>query len=164
VDVEIRSYRPGDGAAVAAVMFSSVREGALADYSDEQVRAWLPSEPSAAWFDRRANDGRLVLVATDREGTIVAYGDLEPDGHLDHLYCLPKRIGHRVASKLYDQLEDDARRRGLPRIFVEASEAARRLFTRKEFVLIERHDFERHGVALHNYTMEKVLPTPPTAR
>jgi putative acetyltransferase len=157
VDVEIRMYRDGDGPAVAALMFRSVREGALADYSTEQVQAWLRFEPSAAWFDERADDGRLVLVATDHKGAVVGYGDLEANGHLDHLYCLPDAIGHRVASKLYDQLETTARRRGIPRIFVEASEAARRLFTGKGFVVIERRDFERHGVALHNYAMEKTL-------
>jgi putative acetyltransferase len=159
VDVEIRFYRQGDGPAVAAVMFRSVREAALADYSAEQVEAWLPSEPSAKWFDERARDGRVVLVATDHTGAVVGYGDLEQNGHLDHLYCLPDVIGDGVASKLYDRLEQVAVQWGIAVIFVEASEAARRLFIRKGFVVVERRDFERHGVALHNYAMEKPLPS-----
>ncbi len=157
MNVRIRAYQHGDGPSVAAVMFRSVREGALADYSAEQVRAWLPTEPSAAYFDRRADDGRLVLVATDDNGTVVGYGDLEANDHLDHLYCVPEVIGHRVASKLYDRLEDAARQLGIPRIFVEASEAARRLFITKGFVVTQRREFQHHGVALHNYAMEKSL-------
>ena len=157
MDVEIRAYRRGDGPAVAAVMFRSVREGALADYSAAQVHAWLPSEPRPEWFDQRAGDGRTFLVAADHTGAVVGYGDLEPDGHLDHLYCLPHAIGQGVGSELYDRLEDAARQLGLPRIFVEASEAARRLFTGKGFAVIERRDFDRHGVALHNYATEKSL-------
>jgi putative acetyltransferase len=41
---------------------------------------------------------------------------------------------------------------------VEASEAARRLFERKGFVIEKRNDFPINGVAIHNYRMVKPLP------
>ena len=47
------------------------------------------------------------------------------------------------------------RRRGLHRIFVEASELARPLFERRDFTLLGRNDLVLDGVDIHNYLMEK---------
>ena len=46
---------------------------------------------------------------------------------------------------------------GLTRLYVKASEAARRLFEHKGFSVTERCDFVLDGVAIHNYAMEKRL-------
>ena len=93
--------------------------------STPQVEAWAPAIPDPAQVDARASDGRLVLVAVNAADEPVAYGDLEATGHVDHLYCHPDFGNAGVASALYDHLEQKARERGLTRLFVEASEAAR---------------------------------------
>ncbi|MBQ1541947.1 GNAT family N-acetyltransferase [Caulobacter sp. CCUG 60055] len=157
VATTIRPFRPGDAGALAALFHAAVRQGALGDYRPEQVVAWSPSPPDPAAFAARAIDGRLVLVAVDARDRPLAYGDLEPSGHIDHLYCRPDMIGRGVASAIYDRLEAAARGRGLVRLFVEASEAARRLFAAKGFVALERRDFMLRGVTIHNYRMEKSL-------
>ena len=102
-------------------------------------------------------DGRLILVAVNEADEPLAYADLEANGHIDHLYCHSEVIGAGVASALYDELELEARARGMDRLFVEASEAALRLFARKGFARVERQDFILRGVAIHNYLMEKSL-------
>ena len=116
--------------------------------------------PSPEWFDQRAGDGRLVLVA-ESEGVVIAYADIEPDGHIDHAFCLPEFIGRGVASRLYDALELHASSAGMTSLFVEASEAARRLFQRKGFTEIKRNDLIRNGVTLHNFDMHKDIGPPP---
>jgi putative acetyltransferase len=153
----IRPHRSADAPALARLFFRSVREAALGDYSQTQVEAWAADVPDAARYDARANDGRLVLVAVSESGEPIAYGDLEADGHIDHLYCRPDFVGRGVASALYDRLEAAACERGLTRLHVEASELARRLFERKGFSMLERRDFELRGVAIHNYAMFKIL-------
>ena len=45
----------------------------------------------------------------------------------------------------------------MPRLYVEASELARRLFLRKGFTVVTRRDFAVGGVMIHNYAMEKRL-------
>lgn len=155
-DVQIRRYREGDAPALAAVFFDSVRNGARSDYTAEQVDAWLPRPVDPALFTRRASDGRTLLVATD-SSSVIAYGDLEPDGHIDHLYCTSRWIGRGVGSRLYAELEADAHTRCLTHLTVEASEPARRLFERHGFHVIRRNELVRNGVALHNYTMAKEL-------
>jgi hypothetical protein len=41
------------------------------------------------------------------------------------------------------------------RLHSEASEAARRLFLRKDFVVTARRQFEISGIHIHNYAVEK---------
>jgi putative acetyltransferase len=90
----------------------------------------------------RARDGRLVLVAAGADGAPLAYGDLEGDGHIDHLYCRPDAAGTGVTAALYQALEAAARARGIARLYSEASEPARRFFQKQGFAVISRNDFE----------------------
>jgi putative acetyltransferase len=153
----IRPYEPGDAARLAAVFFAAVRRTGLRDYSLEQVEAWAPALSDPAEVHARAGDGRLVLVAVNAANEPVAYGELEATGHINHLYCHPDFGRAGVASALYDRLEQTARDQGMTRLFVEASEASRRLFLRKGFTEVRRRDFHVRGVAIHNYLMEKRL-------
>jgi putative acetyltransferase len=157
----VRRYATGDAPAVADVYFRSVREGALADYSAAQVEAWTPERRAPGWFDRRAGDGRVFLVAVNGADEVVGYADLEADGHIDHMFCRPDVIGHGVGSLLYDTLEQMARSAAIDRLYVEASVAARRLFARKGFVVLHRQDLVVRGVEMHNYVMEKHLTDAP---
>jgi putative acetyltransferase len=152
----IRAFKPADAGALAALFHASVRHIGIRDYSAEQVAAWSPSMPAPIEYLRRA-EGRLLLVAENGDGEPIGYVDLEPDAHIDHFYCRPDIFGTGVGSALYAELENAAKTRGITVIFVEASEAARRLFERKGFKIEARNDFEVNGVAIHNYRMSKPI-------
>lgn len=98
-----------------------------------------------------------MFVATDECDEPLAYGDLEADGHIDHLFCRPDVAGTGVTSALYDRLENIGRDLGLQLLYVEASEPARRFFERKGFTALMRREFPIRGVLIHNYYMEKRL-------
>jgi putative acetyltransferase len=134
-----------------------VHQIAAPHYSHAQVRAWAPEAPDPERYRARAADGRLLLVAVDAGDAPLAYGDLEADGHIDHLYCRPDAAGTGVAAALYAQIEAAARARGIARLYTEASEPARRFFLKRGFAVVERNDFEIGGVAIHNMRMEKRL-------
>ncbi len=155
--VSIRSYEAEDADPLCSIFFEAVHEVGRRHYSEEQLRAWAPCKPDPARFHARARDGRILLVAVDDRASPAAYGELELNGHIDHLYCRPDMVGKGIASALYDQLESEAVRRGLKRLFVEASEGARPLFLRKGFREIERREFLRRGTLIHNYAMSKAL-------
>jgi putative acetyltransferase len=157
VEVTIRPYEPRDAAGVADVFYRSVREVALSDYTADQVTAWAPGPPDVEQERGRSGDGRLVLVAADRQGRVVAFADLEADGHIDRLFCAPEAAGRGIASRLYEAVEAAARERGIGRLSTEASELARRFFARKGFVMLERQDMVLRGVPIHNYKMAKNL-------
>jgi putative acetyltransferase len=102
-------------------------------------------------------------VAADTDDRPIAYIDLEPDGHIDRLFCAPEAAGQGIASQLYDAVEAAAREQGIRTLFTEASELARRLFERKGFAVAERQDLVVRGVAIHNYRMTKTLDLSRTA-
>lgn len=155
--MEIRRFRDTDAPALAAIFVSSVREIGGRHYTADQVAAWAPSLPDADVFTRRASDGRTFLVAIGESGRPVAYGDLEADGHIDHLYCSPEAAGRGVARQLYEELERVARSAGIHALFLEASEPAKSFFRKQGFKLIGRNEFKLNGVEIHNYRMRKSI-------
>jgi putative acetyltransferase len=153
----IRRFRRDDAPALARLFHDAIHQIAAAHYTPEQVRAWSPLVPPAERFEARGADGRTLLVAIDGDDRPLAYGDVEADGHIDHLFCRPDAAGTGVTDALLDALEAAAVERGITRLHVEASEPARRFFERRGFTLLHRRDFELGGVPIHNYAMEKSL-------
>ena len=154
----VRPFQRGDEPGLAEIFVSAVREIAKCSYSEQQVKIWAAGVPDEASYAARASDGRIFLVATDHEDRLLAYGDVELDGHIDHIYCRPIYAGTGVTAALYAELESEASRKGIRRLFVEASEPARRFFLKRDFRQVERREVELNGVTLHNFRMEKWLP------
>jgi putative acetyltransferase len=160
MDVTIRAYEQRDAADVADVFFRSVRQVAISAYTPAQVRAWAPERRSPEQAHQWVADGRLVLLAADAGDRAVAFIDLEPDGHIDHVFCAPEAAGQGIASRLYEAAETAARRQRISRLHTEASELARPFFERKGFTVLERQDMVLRGEPIHNYTMAKDLDPP----
>ncbi len=152
----IRKFETRDAGELADVFHMSVHHAAISDYSPEQVAGWSPAKPDTERYVQRAV-GRVFLVAEGDDGRIAGYGDLEPNGHIDHLYCRPDVVGTGVGSAIYAALESTAIGAGITTLFVEASEGARRLFERRGFTVDGRNDLIINGVAIHNYRMSKSL-------
>ena len=152
----VRPFEASDADAVADLFHASVREAGIRDYSPEQVEAWSPSRPDPGRYLRHAR-GRTFLVAVDDNGRVIGYGDLEPNGHIDHLYTCPDMVGTGVGSAILAAIEDAARKASIAFLFVEASEAAKRLFERRGFCVDTRNDLTINGVAIHNYRMSKCI-------
>jgi putative acetyltransferase len=132
-----------------------VHEVASLHYRPDQVAAWAPAVPDAGRFLARGTDGRILLVAVDDQDTPLAYGDCEPDGHIDHFFCRPDHAGTGLAAALYAELEAAAKSRGIQMLYVEASEPARRFFAKQGFATEARNDFVLGGVDMHNFRMTK---------
>ena len=163
VEVTIRPYEPRDATGVADVFYRSVREVALSDYTADQVKAWAPGPGDVDQERRRCGDGRLVLIAADQQGRVVAFVDLEPDGHIDRLFCAPEAVGLGIASRLYEAVEAAARERGIRRLFTEASITARPFFEAQGFAVLAPQVVTCRGSEFVNYRMERVLAEPAAA-
>lgn len=155
--MKIRPYESKDATFLTALFTDSVRGLGTQDYSPEQVRVWSASAPSPEHYENQARDGRWFLVAVDEHDRPVAYGDLERNGHIDHLYCRPKAAGTGAASTILKMLEAEAVKAGIIHLYVEASEAACRLLLRRGYSIDARRDFEVSGIAIHNFRMTKTL-------
>jgi len=156
----VRPYRREDAGALAGIYAGAVAAVAPRHYSAAEVAAWLAEAPSPAEIEEKNDDGRLVFVAVDRLDEAVAWIDLEPDGHIDMLFCAPEWTGRGLASALFNALEDAARRLGIARLHVEASEVAKPIFEKWGFTVVRRQDVRLATGTIHNYAMARELASP----
>ena len=149
----IRLYVPADLDALIRLFRESVRRIAIRDYSLEQVTAWAPDAADRErWATRRGS--RPTWVA-EVDGEVAGFTDLEPDGHIDMMFVHPDHQGRGVAGALLRQVETEAARLGLDRLYTEASITARPFFERKGFHVVEQQTVTLRGQDLVNYRMEK---------
>jgi uncharacterized protein YhfF/GNAT superfamily N-acetyltransferase len=158
-DLTLRCFRPGDEAHLPDIYRAAVTALGARDYSAAQVAAWAGLAPSPAVWRQRAEDGRCCIVGVDAAcpDRVVAYADIEPDGHIDQLYCVPAAAGQGLAGRLLDALEEQAKAWGLARLFAEASETALGAFRSRDFEVSQRRELVVAGVAIHNDAVEKAL-------
>lgn len=154
----LRPFREEDATRLCEIFGEAVQVIGRHGYSDDQVRVWqgrAPADPQRI-LDRHSQ-GHRIIVAADEADIAVAYALLEPDGHLDHLYCHPDHTRQGLADRLLADAEDQARALGATRLYTEASELARAAFERAGYSATHRRDFEIDGVPIHNFAMEKAL-------
>ncbi|WP_283195675.1 GNAT family N-acetyltransferase [Rhizobium sp. AN80A] len=152
--VQVRRYTADDCDDTIAIFVAAIREVASRDYSPAEIEAWAQVEDRAAWAERRASRPTFIV---ERGGHPVGFSDLEPDGHLDMMFVHPAHHGIGVASLLLAKVEEEARKKGIDRIFTEASLTARPFFERRGFTVIARQSVEKRGQHLTNFRMEKYL-------
>lgn len=155
----IRPFRIDDAVALPNIYRDAVEVLGARNYTPEQISVWSERAPDAAMYGTRASDGRCVWVAvdTERPDVVLAYADLEPDGHIDHLYCAPPAAGQGVGRRLLAAIEVQAREWRIETLYAEASETALPSFTRAGFHRGQRRDLIIDGVAIHNYAVQKRL-------
>lgn len=149
----IRYYHPADIGQIVRLFYDTVHTINLADYTLEQVNAWVPNLPEEARWLGRYSD-RIVFVA-DHDGTIAGFAELEPNGHIDCFYChhLFQRRG--IGRQLYQRLEQEANSLNLTRLFVEASITSQPFFEQMGFQTLHENQIIRNNVTLTNFSMEK---------
>jgi len=100
----------------------------------------------------------LVAVQDDR---IIAFAELEEDGHLDMFYVHKDAVGKGIGARLYKAIEQRARERDVTQIHTEASITARPFFERQGFVVVSEQIVERGGVEMTNFAMDKPVQQTP---
>lgn len=153
----LRPFESGDARAIARLTLDAVLKIGPQAYSADQVRVWSKGHHKAERFLHRADSGHLIYVMADETNQPAAYALLEPDGHLDMLYCSPTHAGKGLAITLLKHAGNEARRFKITKLYTEASELAQPAFAKAGYATLHRSDFEVDGVAIHNYAMEKPL-------
>lgn len=90
-----------------------------------------------------------------KDSKVVGFIELESDGHIDCLYTHKDYQRCGVARSLYLYLENEAKRKGINRLYVEASFLAKPFFEKQNFKLVKENVVLKNGVELTNFTMEK---------
>jgi putative acetyltransferase len=156
--MELTSYRDQDRLPTREVFERAVRLTASADYSEEQIEAWAPSQLGAdemiAWGEARANARTSIAV---EGGEPVGFSDLVDGPVLDMLY-VERRFGRRgVATALLEKILRLASEAGTNAVETEASITAHPFFEHHGFVVLRKQTPTFRGVAMVNFRMRRPL-------
>jgi putative acetyltransferase len=91
-----------------------------------------------------------------QDARVVGFIELEPDGHIDCLYVHPAFQRQGIAGRLLQHLMQEAKKRGIAQLHVEASAVARPFFEARGFALQARNSVVRRGQTLINYRMVRM--------
>ncbi|WP_269542947.1 GNAT family N-acetyltransferase [Cerasicoccus fimbriatus] len=148
----IRPYQPDDYLAIAEIFPRAVHEIACAVYTPEQCHAWSETKPNPDHWRQRCEQKQPFIY--ERDGEVVGFLELEPDGHIDCCYVHPKAARSGVGTALIQHAVATAFARGLDRLHVEASICAKPVFEKQGFRVLYENNVNIRGVDLINYKME----------
>jgi len=151
----IRPFVSSDVEALARVYRNAVRTIAPQAYTAEQVSAWALFPDDLEEF--RIRMGRGVTLVAEEAGHIVAFGQLEPDDHLDFLYCCGDASRKGVGSAIYRALETHAMAKGVKEIHTDASRISRPFFEKHGYFLVEIEHVIRFDVEFERFRMTKKI-------
>lgn len=152
---EIRVFHKQDAEQVAQLFHQTVHEINIRDYSNAQIQAWAPED---IYFRNWAEtcSARYTFVA-DAAGTIIGFGELEANGHIDCFYVHKTYQRCGIGNQIYQAIEAKALEIGLNRLFAEVSITAKPFFQHVGFSTVREQQVARRGEQFTNYVMEKFL-------
>lgn len=156
-NMRVENYRSKHATDIADLFYASVHSIDNKFYSTEQKQVWAPKPIDYHTWAKRLDIKRPFIAFIDDQ--IVGFIELDPDGHIDCCYTHPDYQNKGVATTLYQHLVTEAEKRGMKRLYVEASLLARPFFEKQGFRLIKENQVERAGLTLQNYSLEKKLNT-----
>ncbi|QDT66402.1 GNAT family N-acetyltransferase [Calycomorphotria hydatis] len=154
-ELKIRRYQAGEEQELWQLYHDTVHEVNRADYSQEQLQAWVPSKyPKQEWGSRMQ---RLQPFVCEFERRIVGFADVQPDGYIDmffvHHAVQRKGVGRALMEKLIATATD----KGIKTLTSNVSITARPFFEAYGFHVLNEQQVEVRGVMLTNYRMAREL-------
>jgi putative acetyltransferase len=153
--MNFRPFEPADLPQVIEVYNASIRCLAAAYYTADQLAAWAPAHPDVASWQRRLDS--LHTFVAEENGVLAGFASYEKNGHLDLLFTHPEFARRGVATQLYLKVESALRAAVIPKIFTEASLAARPFFEHYGFRLDAEELVECRGARLRRFRMHKQI-------
>ncbi|MBS0629261.1 MAG: GNAT family N-acetyltransferase [Verrucomicrobia bacterium] len=152
----IRKFQETDLEPILQLFEDVVHSVAPKYYTPEQLKAWAPpgAQDKAVWLESLQANFTYVAEA---EGQIIAFGDMTQTGYIDRLFVDKKYQGSGVARKIFQKLEEEARRLGLTELTIDASLIAMPVAKRQGFEVVKEDRKIYRGAEFHNFIMRKVL-------
>ena len=110
-DIGLRRFVDSDAPELAQIYFDAVHLGTNHHYSVEQRTAWVGLKPDPDFWLNRLRSLRTI-VAT-RSNKPIGFMTIDNVGLIDLAFVAPSLAGTGVGKKLYDAIENEARKLGL---------------------------------------------------
>lgn len=155
--LRLRQYDGRDAAELWRLFHNTVRSIDKADYSAEQLAAWVPDDFDDAEWQARMDAAAPFMVEAD--GRLVGYADLQESGCIDQFYVHHEWQRKGIGALLMREIHRVAQQRELKLLFSNVSITARRFFETWAFSIERAKTVELRGVRMQNFRMQKRLPS-----
>ena len=155
VVVELRPGRVEDALTIARLFRDTVRTVNRHDYSEAQIDAWAPYQVDLDHWRTVIENSHFLVAVTG--GMVVGFANLDGNDYVDQLFVHKDLLRKRIATKLLEEIEREAKRRGAQRLWTQSSITARKFFERHGFAVLRAQRVGHNGQVFDNFAMEKRL-------
>lgn len=150
-----RSYQISDAQVLANIYYHTIHNINIRDYSIDQVNAWAPTSSLEldGWKKKWEKLSPIVALIND---VVVGFTEFELTGYIDCFYVHHEYQGVSVGSALMAEIEINAKKHSIQRMYSEVSITARPFFEKKGFQVVEKQNVNIRGCQLTNFLMEKI--------
>jgi putative acetyltransferase len=153
--IELRRGRADDALTIARLFRDTVHAVNRQDYSEPQLDAWAPYQVDLDHW-RAVIDSSYFMVAVSG-GMVVGFANLDGDDYVDQVFVHKDLLRKKIATKLVQEIEREAKRRAAARLWTTSSITARKFFERQGFVTLQQQRATYNGQIFDNFEMEKRL-------
>ena len=149
--MEVRKLQEGEEQELWELFYNTIHTVNIRDYDGNQIAAWAPDDLDINIAIKKFREIDPFVVI--KEGSIIGYADIQPDGYIDHFYCHHEFQGQRVGSTLFAALEKEAKETGIFEMYSNVSITARPFFEAMGFSVEKEQVIRIKDQKLKNYRM-----------
>ncbi|MEK9159274.1 MAG: GNAT family N-acetyltransferase [Patescibacteria group bacterium] len=151
----IRRAIIGDLSALQSLFVETIRNTCKEDYNEEQIECWASSVKNRNRWEEKLTKQYFLVAQSDNE--ILGFASLEDGNTLDLMYVSKDHLRKGVATKLYEEIEMEARKQGSVFLVSDVSITAKPFFQNLGFSLLKENQNLIEGIEINNYKMRKEL-------
>jgi len=149
--MEIRKLKKGEEKELWKLFYNTIHNINIKDYDENEIAAWAPDDLDINIAIQKFKEIEPFVVI--KEGKIIGYADIQPDGYIDHFYCHHEYQGQGVGSALFSVLEKVAIESGILEMYSNVSITARPFFKAMGFSVEKEQFLHMKDQKLKNYRM-----------
>ena len=153
--MEIRKLRKGEEKELWGLFYNTIHNVNIKDYNEQQLAAWAPDDFDINIAIQKFKDIDPFVVI--KKGKIIGYGDIQPDGLIDHFYCHHEFQRQGVGSALFGVIEREAKKNGISRLYSNVSITARPFFEAMGFSVEKEQVIKVLDQQLTNFRMVREI-------
>jgi N-acetylglutamate synthase-like GNAT family acetyltransferase len=152
----LRAAEPEDANVICEIFRLSILDLCADYYTVDQLLAWAKSfEPNAIRYAIGNGQAKFFIVEVDKR---VAGFSVFYDGMVRALYVHPLFAGKGLGAALLNAAEAEARKQGVKKLLVAASNNSQPFYKKQGFKVIADAEYPLAGnLTMHCYTMEKEI-------
>ncbi len=154
--MEIRKLKKGEEKEIWELFYNTIHNINIKDYNANEIAAWAPDDLDINIAIKKFREIKPFVAI--KEGKIIAYADIQPDGYIDHFYCHYNYQGQGVGRALFSALEKEARKKGILEMYSDVSITARPFFEAMGFSVEKEQFLQMKDQKLKNYRMVRKYP------